>query len=299
MGTWNHVPSGGNPRPNMKPLAWITGAGGLIGNYLAQAAPEFAPAWRVRGLARAELDLQDFDAMRRAFRNQRPQLSVHCAAMSRSPECQSKPESARWTNVDITEMLVHLAGDTPLVFFSTDLVFDGRSGNYDETSRVNPLSVYAETKVAAERIVLANPRHLVIRTSLNAGASLTGDRAFNEQLRLAWQRGERTRLFTDEFRSPIPAVVTARAVWELVNARQTGIFHVAGAELLPRYEIGKLRAARWPKLNPQIEAASAMDLPNPPRPPDTALNCAKVQKVLSFQLPAFSEWLRNHPDDLL
>src|SRR5207249_2407239 len=109
-------------------------------------------------------------------------------------ECQAKPESARWANVDVTAMLVHLAGDIPFVFFSTDLVFDGCKGNYDETSPVNPLSVYAETKVAAEKIVLANPRHLVVRTSLNAGTSPTGDRAFNEQLRLAWQRGERVRL---------------------------------------------------------------------------------------------------------
>jgi len=285
--------------PTSKPLAWITGAGGLIGNYLVQTARQFAPAWQVRGLTRAELDLADFDAVRRAFHEHRPQLIIHCAAMSRSPECQAKPESARWANVDVTEMLVHLAGEILFVFLSTDLVFDGRNGNYDEASSINPLSVYAETKVAAETIVMSNSRHLVVRTSLNAGASRTGDRGFNEQLRLAWQRAERVRLFTDEFRSPIPATVTARAVWELVNARQTGIFHVAGTERLSRFEIGGLLAARWPQLNPQIEPASAKDFPIPPRPPDTTLNCTKAQKVLGFQLPAFSQWLDEHPNESL
>ena len=39
---------------------WITGAGGLIGNYLVQTAPKFAPPSRVRALTRAELDLEDF-----------------------------------------------------------------------------------------------------------------------------------------------------------------------------------------------------------------------------------------------
>ena len=50
-----------------KPLAWITGANGLIGNYLAQTAPKYAPRWRLRALTRDQLDLLDFDAVRREF----------------------------------------------------------------------------------------------------------------------------------------------------------------------------------------------------------------------------------------
>jgi dTDP-4-dehydrorhamnose reductase len=278
-------------------LAWITGAGGLIGNCLVQTAPRFAPGWRIHGLTRSRLDLLDFTAVRHAFAEQRPQLIIHCAAMSKTPDCQKQPELARRTNVEVTKLLAELAADIPFVFFSTDLVFDGRSGGYDESSQTNPLSYYGETKVAAERIVLTNPRHLLVRTSLNYGNSPTGDRAPNEQLRLAWQRGERPRLFTDEFRCPIPAVVTAQAVWELVQGNRTGLFHVAGSERLSRYEIGKLLAARWPQLNPQFDAASTREYPNPPRPADTSMNCAKAQAVLTFPLPGFSEWLREHPEE--
>lgn len=217
--------------------------------------------------------------------------------MTKTPDCQQQPELARRTNIEATALLAELAANIPFVFFSTDLVFDGRTGSYDESSPTNPLSHYGETKVAAERIVLANPRHLVVRTSLNYGASPTGDRAPNEQLRLAWLRGERPRLFTDEFRCPIPAVVTARAVWELVAGNHTGLFHVAGSERLSRYEIGKLLAARWPQLNPQFDAASTREYPNPPRPADTSMNCTKAQAVLSFPLPRFGEWLRAHPEE--
>ena len=280
-------------------FAWITGAAGLIGNSIVQTAPRFAPTWHVAGLERSQLDLLDFDAVRHAFAEQRPQLVIHCAALSRSPDCQAKPDLARRANVDATAVLAELAAEIPFVFFSSDLVFDGKSGGYHEPSPVNPLSVYAETKVAAEQIVLRNPRHLVIRTSLNAGTSPTGDRAFNEQMRLAWEHGERLRLFTDEFRSPIPAIVTARAVWELVKEKQTGLFHVAGCERLSRYEIGKLIAARWPKLRTEIDATSCREFQNPPRPPDTSLNCMKAQSALSFQLPAFSAWLHDHPEETI
>ncbi len=278
-------------------IAWITGAGGLIGNHLVQIGPDFASRWHVRGLTRAQLDLLDFAAVRRAFREQKPQLVIHCAAMSRSPDCQAQPELARRINVEATALLAELAADIPLVLFSSDLVFDGRKGNYVENDPVGPLSVYAETKAAAERIVVANPRHTVIRTSLNGGTSPAGDRGFNEQMRLAWQAGRTLKLFTDEFRCPIPAAVTAQATWELVNKNQTGLFHIAGGGRLSRLRIGQLIAARWPQLKPKFDATSAKAYPGAPRPLDSSLNCAKAQKLLSFPLPGLTEWLAAHPSE--
>ena len=271
---------------------WITGAGGLIGNYLVQSA--LAPGTTVRGLTRAALDLADSSAVRAEFRRQHPELVVHCAALSKSPDCEANPALARRLNVEVTALLAELAARIPLVFLSSDLVFDGRSGNYDESAPLNPLSVYAETKVAAEQIVLANPNHTVIRTSLNGGTSPTGDRGFNEQMRRAWHAGRTLRLFTDEYRCPMAAAVTARAIWELVGQGRTGLYHVAGGERMSRYQIGQLLAARWPQLHPRIEAASLKEYTGAPRAPDTSLNCSKAQKLLSFRLPGLTEWLSAH-----
>ena len=281
-----------------KPLAWITGAGGLIGNYLVQTAPRFAPDFRVRGLTRADLDLLDADAVRRAFRKEAPQLVIHCAALSNTPNCEKDPALARRLNVDVTALLAELAAAVPLIFFSSDLVFDGAKGNYIETDPVGPLNVYAETKVAAEKIVLANPRHTVIRTSLNGGVSPTGDRGFNEQLRRAFAAGKTLTLFTDEFRCPIPAVVTARAAWELAARQQPGLYHVAGRERLSRWQMGQLVAARWPQLHPRIEPESRKDYHGPPRPADSSLNCGKAQALLSFPLPRLSDWLAANPGEI-
>ena len=277
---------------------WITGAGGLIGNYLVQTAPRYAPDARVVGLTRYRLDLVDAAAVRAAFRREAPQLIVHCAALSKSPACEADPALARKLNVDVTALLCELAADIPLLFLSTDLIFDGKAGNYEESAPANPLSVYAETKVEAERIVAANPGHTIIRTSLNGGTSPTGDRGFNELMRRAWEAGQTTNLFTDEYRSPISAEVTARAVWELAAQKRTGVYHVAGSERLSRYRIGELLAARWPELNPKIVAGSLKEYAGAPRAPDTSLNCAKAQGVLSFPLPGFTEWLAGHPEEV-
>ena len=280
----------------MKKNVWITGAGGLIGNYFVKTASQFAPDWNALGLTRAALDLTNSKAVRANFRRDQPQLIVHCAAQSKVPACHADPKLAWQLNVDVTQTLAELAADIPLVFFSTDLVFDGRKGNYVETDATNPISVYGETKVAGEKVVLQNPKHIVIRTSMNCGNSLTGDRGFSDELRQSWARGETAKLFTDEFRCPMFAGVTCRAIWELIEKNVGGIFNLAGSERLSRVQIGQLIATRFPELNPKIEAGSLVEYQGPPRAPDTSVNCAKIQKLLSFPLPKFSEWITGQLD---
>jgi len=111
------------------------------------------------------------------------------------------------------------------------------------------------------------------------------------------QAAQGMKLFTDEFRCPIPAVETARAVWELVEKKCAGIYHAAGAEKMSRYQIGGLLLKRWPEIKAVIESGLAKDFSGPPRALDTSLDISKAQKVLSKLLPGFSEWLAANPDE--
>ena len=147
--------------------AWITGAGGLIGNYLVQTAPKYwsagilpasriseatrrqdagAPRLAIRALTRDWLDLLDFAAVCREFQKDRPQLVIHCAAVSTIAGVEADPELARRLNIKTTKLLAELAAEIQFVFFSTDLIFDGRQGDYVETDAPNPLHLYGETK---------------------------------------------------------------------------------------------------------------------------------------------------------
>src|SRR5271169_910362 len=112
---------------------WITGANGLIGSHLIKAAPVCAADRQIISPARRQLDLTDALAVRRAFDRFKPQLIIHCAALSKSTACQDNPALAKKINVEVTALLAELAVDIPLVFLSSDLVFDGRQGNYIES----------------------------------------------------------------------------------------------------------------------------------------------------------------------
>ena len=275
--------------------AWITGSNGLIGNYIARTAPKFGAQWHARALTRANFDLLNFAGIEREFKKDRPQLIIHCAGISSVADAQKNPALAKKINIEVTQFLAELAAEIQFVFFSTDLVFDGRKGNYNETDIPNPLHIYGETKIAAEQIVLKNPRHLVLRTSINGGISAAGNRGFNEQFWQALQSGRGMTLFTDEFRCPIFGGETARAVWQLADQKSAGIVHVAGAEKLSRFQIGKLMLRRRPNMMAAIEPGLAKDFPGPPRALDASLDISKAQNLLAKQLPGLTEWIEANP----
>ena len=76
---------------HMAPRAVITGAAGLIGQYLVQTASRWAPGWTVQGLARAQLDLTDTSKVDARIRALKPDLIIHCAAFSRTKDCEQDP----------------------------------------------------------------------------------------------------------------------------------------------------------------------------------------------------------------
>ncbi|MBH0196590.1 MAG: SDR family oxidoreductase [Nitrospira sp.] len=269
----------------------ITGASGLIGRYVMTSAARWAPGWEVHGLTRADLDLTDQAAVERIWQRIDPHAVIHCAALSRTKDCEHQPELARRINVDATAHLARLSNNLPLIFLSSGEVFDGRQGWYREEDAPNPVNVYGQTKLAAEQLVLQNPLHTVLRIVLTAGTSEQGDRSFVEDMCRAAKSGKRMTLFADEFRCPLPAGVIARAVWEVAGRAMPGLYHLGGRERLSRWEIGQALLPWYPELQGRLVEGSARSHAGAPRPVDLSLNCEKIQAFLSFLIPGVRSWL--------
>ncbi|HKQ35887.1 MAG TPA: NAD(P)-dependent oxidoreductase [Nitrospiraceae bacterium] len=280
----------------MAPRAIITGAAGLIGQYLVKTAPRWASHWDVQGLTRADLELTDRANIERAWQSIKPSAVIHCAALSRTKDCEQHPEQARRINVEVTAHLAQLSQDIPFIFLSSGEVFDGRAGWYGETDEPNPINVYGQTKLEAEQSVLQYPGHTVVRIVLTAGTSETGDRSFVEDMCRTAKAGKDVTLYADEFRCPLPAGVIARAVWELVDRKQPGLYHLGGSERLSRWDIGETLLPWYPELKGRLMAGSARNHVGSFRPADLSLECEKIQRLLSFRIPGFREWLneRSH-----
>ena len=275
----------------MAPRAIITGAAGLIGQYLVKTAARWAPDLAMQGLTRADLDLTDRANVERTWQSIKPNAVIHCAALSRTKDCEQDPEQARRINVEVTAHLAQLSRDIPFIFLSSGEVFDGRTGWYGETDEPNPINVYGQTKLEAEQAVLQNPGHTVVRIVLTAGTSVTGDRSFVEDMCRTAKAGRDVMLYADEFRCPLPAGVIARAVWELVDRKQPGLYHLGGSERLSRWGIGETLLPWCPELKGRLMKGSARNHVGSLRPADLSLHCDKIQSLLSFRIPGFREWL--------
>ena len=275
----------------MKPIALVTGAAGLIGQYVVRTAVRWAPAWEVRGLTRTDLDLTDRHEVERAWQTIKPHAVVHCAALSRTKDCEQDPQNAKRINVDVTAHLAELSCDIPFIFLSSGEVFDGKIGWYRETDEPNPINVYGETKLEAERIVLQHPGHTALRIVLTAGISQNSPRSFVEDMRRMAASNRDVTLFEDEYRCPLPAGVIARAIWALLDGGMPGLYHLGGSERLSRWEIGQALLPWYPELKGRLVKGSARNYQGASRPQDLSLCCDKIQSLLSFRIPGFRTWL--------
>src|SRR3954452_22855907 len=122
----------------------------------------------------AGIDLDDETAVKALFGLEEPDLIINCAGVCDVGTCEESPEFAHTVNVEGTRVLLaHAPPGARIVHVSSDHVFSGDTGPYDEMSPTDPISVYGRTRVAAEQLVLARPNTLVIRAGLWIGPSLT------------------------------------------------------------------------------------------------------------------------------
>jgi len=284
----------------------VTGASGQLGSYLLRALRArhlSATAWSRRpnlelfGYRCHPVDLCETDQVVTAFRAARPDVVIHAAAISGVGACYRDPTVARRTNTTATRLLAELAQRQParLVYVSTDLVFNGKGQWYRETDCPEPLSVYGQTKAAAERDVVHHPRHLVLRISLLFGPSLNGQPSFFQQQMDALRQGAACRLFEDEWRTPLALNVAAQGLITAAASEVEGILHLGGRERMSRLEMGQ-RLARvlgaderlcHPTKREDITTAE-------PRPRDTSLNCQQWDDTFGdVERPDFESSLRS------
>jgi len=104
-----------------------------------------------------KINLTDLAAVRELFQQIKPDAVIHGAAQSKPNLCQEFPQASEAINLTASLEIARLCSQyqIPLVFTSTDLVFDGKNAPYSENDPVSPVSVYGEQKVAAEKGILA------------------------------------------------------------------------------------------------------------------------------------------------
>ena len=154
----------------------IIGASGLVGSN-CQHYFNVASDWEIKGTYYSYdakdtvfYDTLDMDNDRNfdvdAFA---PDVILHCGALTHVDYCEDHVEESYEKTVQATRNVIDLCKrhKAKMVFVSTDYVFDGENGPYDENAPVNALSIYGKHKLEAEELVRAMiPEHLIIRVTI-------------------------------------------------------------------------------------------------------------------------------------
>jgi dTDP-4-dehydrorhamnose reductase len=275
---------------------WVTGARGFLGAHLLQAlAPDGQSDGQpdgqkyrqkygeIIGSTRQQLDLTAPVAVQAWLDQVKPDAVIHTAAMSKPNQCEADPEQSYAINVQASQWLARCCAQAqiPMVFTSSDMVFDGQSAPYAEDAVINPLNRYGKHKAEAEhRILAVYPEAVVCRMPLMFGAATAYGQSFLQGFLTPLLNGESMNLFVDEFRTPL-AVEDAIAGLTLALANPgCGILHLGGAERISRYDFGLLLCEIWQFPPDLIRPCLQADLPMPaPRPADVSLNSDKARQL--------------------
>jgi len=213
----------------------ITGAHGQLGSALADA---LAASHSLDLPTSAELDIAA-PGVADSIAARRPELVIHSAAFTNVDACAREPERALRVNALGTRSVALACRrlDIPLVYISTNEVFNGRASRpYLEWDATDPINPYAYSKWAGEQAVqqLA-PAYWIVRVAWVFG----GERNFVRTiLRLARERGELS-VVDDEVGNPTYAPDAAAAIARLIERPSYGVFHLTNEGYCSRWEFAR------------------------------------------------------------
>jgi dTDP-4-dehydrorhamnose reductase len=288
----------------------ITGSNGLLGQklvHLLTQDPSYYTIATSRGENRIAGNFQNFEYHSLDITNRqqvldvvattRPAFIINTAAMTNVDQCESERDACWSMNVESVANLVEACTqyDVFLLHLSTDFIFDGAAGPYDEEALAKPVSYYGESKLAAEQLVLkSSVSWAIARTVLVYGIAQDMSRSnIVLWVKNSLEQGKQINVVSDQWRTPTLAEDLARGCELIVRNNARGIFNISGKEMLTPYDMA-IKTADFFGLDKSLinETDSTKFTQPAKRPPKTGFIITKAQTELHYRPHTFEEGIR-------
>src|SRR5436190_1181824 len=288
----------------------VTGANGFAGYYFAKKLLEQnhtvittgkgacrLPFSNQPNFVYEEMDFTNPYSIDSVFNKYKPDVVIHSGAISKPDECEKDQVLAYMVNVEGTVHLMMNAAEYKsfFIFISTDLVFSGVKGIYNEDDERQPVNYYGSTKMEAEDAVMDYEYDWsIVRTVLVYGKPQAGRDNILTVVKNKLEKGEGYNIFNDQVRTPTYVEDLAAAVAKIIDNKATGIYHISGEEVLTPYQMA-MEAASFLNLDKSLlKKVIAADMPQLAiRPLTTGFNIDKAKRDLEYKPTPFSEGLRK------
>jgi dTDP-4-dehydrorhamnose reductase len=286
----------------------ITGSNGLLGQKITQQniqnkhfnlvatskGPNRYPL--KEGYTYAEMDILDPENVRAVIEQYKPDAIIHTAAMTNVDTCEDQKDLAHQLNVTAVETLVQLCEEhnIQLVHLSTDFIFDGANGPYDELAAPNPLSYYGITKLQAEEVIKnSRAKWAILRTIIVYGIVADMSRS-NIVLwaKGALEKGNPINVVNDQWRMPTLAEDLADCCVLAIEKDAQGVYNASGKDMMSISELVERVADYWNLDKSLMNEISAETLnQTAKRPVRTGFILDKTISELGYRPHSFEEGL--------
>lgn len=284
----------------------VTGSNGLLGQKLVYKLKDRKDVELI-ATARGEnrlldqegytfysMDIGNREDVDRVIDKVRPDHIIHTAAMTQVDDCELDHEACDRANVDAVQYMVDAAerNNSHLVHISTDFIFNGEEGPYDEEAVADPLSYYGMAKWKGEQIVQnSRLRWAILRTVLVYGIV---DNMSRSNIVLwakgALEKGNPINVVDDQFRSPTLAEDLADGCILAVDKNATGIYNISGKDQYSIIDLVRTVADYYGLDKSLIKPVSSETLNQPAkRPPVTGFILDKARRELGYNPHSFVE----------
>lgn len=228
----------------------ITGSNGLLGQavttiftretdfQLMLTSVENEPFQNTKAEYR-KLDITNKDNVKKIVAGFQPEVIINCAAFTDVDRCESEREACWKLNVDAVKNLIIASriNNSKIIHISTDYVFDGKNGPYDEQQKPNPVSFYGRSKLASENaLTLSGVNNVILRTIVLYGTGIKVKSNFALWMINKLKNGEPVNIVTDQFGNATLADDLAYAILKVTEKDLKGIYNIAGKDIISRYD---------------------------------------------------------------
>lgn len=280
----------------------ITGQSGLLGIGLLKTAPDNLRIIKThhkieKSHDSSYLDITNKNSIEKVFSQNNFETVIHTASIGNVDACEKDKKKAKKVNVIGTRNIIKACEKYKkhLLFISSNAVFDGKKPPYKETDIKNPVNFYGKTKsISEDEVLSSNISSAVIRLVLMYGWNNIQSR----QNPVTWlldklDNNEEVYLVNDTYVNPVYNLQAADAIWKLLIAKKTGIYHIAGATSLNRYEFGLNIAKVFGKDQSKIHSVDSNYFPSiAKRMPNTTYSLDKIIKDIGYKPLTIEEGLR-------
>lgn len=274
---------------------FITGANG----QLAKSIIQLYPKQNLYLASKDELDITNKKQVISQINKFKPDIVFHFASLTRGDECAKNPDKAYAINVDGTRYVVEICKklDIPVLFVSTNEVFDGKKKTYyTEIDKPNPVTIAGKTKHEAEKIIKDHlEKYFIVRTSwLYSKWSANFVHAVLKKARADKQ----ITLVKDEVGTPTYSHDLAHAIKKLVSTEKYGIYHLVNKGIVSRLDFAK-KVFEIKRVKVNIIPVKLNEFKRASKPPKyTPLKNIKGEKH-GIKLPKWDNALKRFMEDVV